>query len=159
MEMANTYRKIFLRFWNDIKNPAPVWWSAAYEAACLDAHGRWCAKLYEILDTKAVIVNPFTITPPRKITRKHIALLHKWDSVRDSVWASVGDYAWAYAGTFFKLPRSAWEYTENIKTTGYPFQPAADLWEMGLAPSCDGKIWRLHGGPDAKILWEGEITK
>ena len=80
-----------------------------------------------------------------------------WDSVgasvRDSVWASVG----AYSGTFFKLPRNSWKYTENIKTKGYPFQASVDLWEMGLVPSFDGRIWRLHGGPDAKILWEGEI--
>jgi hypothetical protein len=81
------------------------------------------------------------------------------DSVGDSAGASVWDSVWAYSGSFFVLPRESWLYTENIKTTGYPFQPAADLWEMGLVPSFDGKIWRLHGGSDAKILWEGEITK
>lgn len=78
-------------------------------------------------------------------------------SVWDSVWASVWDGVGAYSGTFFKLPRNSWKYTENIKTKGYPFQASVDLWEMGLVPSFDGRIWRLHGGPDAKILWEGEI--
>jgi len=86
-------------------------------------------------------------------------------SVGDSVWASVGasvgDSVWAsvraYTGTFFILPRDVWKYTENIKTEGYPFQPLVTLWEQGLVPSFDGKRWRLHGGEDAKILWEGEL--
>jgi hypothetical protein len=67
----------------------------------------------------------------------------------------VGASVWDYSGSFFKLPRKSWLYTDKIKTKGYPFQPAVDLWEMGLVPSFDGKKWRLHGGPDAKILWEG----
>jgi hypothetical protein len=80
------------------------------------------------------------------------------NSVRDSVWASVGNSignsVWAYTGTFFILPREAWKYTENVKTDEYPFQCLADLWEQGLVPSFDGKTWRLHGGKDAKILYE-----
>jgi hypothetical protein len=87
------------------------------------------------------------------------------DSVRDSVgasvWASVRDSVrdsvWAYSGTFFALSRDAWKYTENIKTDEYPFQPLVRLWGQGLVPSFDGKTWRLHGGEDAKILYE--ITK
>jgi hypothetical protein len=88
-----------------------------------------------------------------------------WASVRDSVWASVRasvrDSVWAsvraYTGTFFVLPRDSWKYTENVKTEEYPFQCLADLWEQGLVPSFDEKKWRLHGGKDAKILWEGEL--
>jgi hypothetical protein len=70
-----------------------------------------------------------------------------WASVRDSVRASVKDSVRAYTGTFFVLPR----------TEEYPFQCLADLWEQGLVPSFDGKKWRLHGGKNAKILWEGEL--
>ena len=89
-----------------------------------------------------------------------------WDSVRDSVWASVwdsirasvGDSVWAYYGSFFVLSRNGWKYTERIATDGYPFQSAATLWELGLVPSSfDGKTWRLHGGPDGKVLWEGVL--
>ena len=80
-----------------------------------------------------------------------------WDSVRASVRDSVGDSVWAYTGSFFILPRDAWKYTENIKTEGYPFQCLVTLWEQGLVTSFDGKKWRLHGGKDAKILWEGEL--
>jgi hypothetical protein len=83
------------------------------------------------------------------------------DSVRDSVWDSVRDSVrdsvWAYAGTFFILPSDAWKYTENIKTDEYPFLPLVKLWEQGLVPSFDGKIWRLHGGKGAVILWEGKL--
>ena len=84
------------------------------------------------------------------------------DSVRDSVWASVRDSVWAYDGSFFTLPRSAWKYTENIKLPKgqtYPFQQTVDLWEMGLVPSFDGKLWRLHGGKDGKVLWAGKIER
>jgi hypothetical protein len=81
-----------------------------------------------------------------------------WDSVEDSVWDSVGDSVkasvWAYTGSFFILPRSAWKYTENIETEEYPFQCLVSLWDQGLVPSFDGKTWRLHGGKDAKILFE-----
>ena len=81
-----------------------------------------------------------------------------WDSVRDSVWDSVwdsvGDSVRAYNGTFFVLPRESWKYTKNIKTEEYPFQCLATLWERGLVPSFDRKKWRLHGGKDAKILYE-----
>ena len=78
-----------------------------------------------------------------------------WDSVRDSVWDSVWDSVGAYIGTFFVLPRrESWNYTENVKTDEYPFQCLADLWGRGLVPSYDGKTWRLHGGTDAKILYE-----
>jgi hypothetical protein len=85
-----------------------------------------------------------------------------WDSVGASVWASVGDSVWdsvgAYLGSFFRLPRKEWQYTEGIKGgDACPFQPAVDLWEMGLVPSFDGKLWRLHGGKDGKVLWEGTI--
>jgi len=81
-----------------------------------------------------------------------------WDSVRDSVGASVWDSVWAYTSSFFTLPRSEWKYTGNIECdTDNPFQPCIDLWELGLVPSFDGKTWRLHGGKDARILWEGTV--
>lgn len=84
-----------------------------------------------------------------------------WESVGASVWesagASVGASVWAYAGSLFRLPRSAWKNTEHIPGDGYPFQPAVDLWHQGLVPSYDGMTWRLHGGPDGRVLWEGKI--
>jgi len=99
-----------------------------------------------------------------------------WNSVRDSVWtyvrASIGDSIrafpgdcvwtsvvgsiWAYCGYIFTPVVKKWKYVEH-KEGEYPFQPAVDLWKMGLVPSYDGKLWRLHGGEDAKVLWEGRI--
>ena len=104
-------------------------------------------------------LNPLTINPP-EITEEHIKLLKVrasvgasvrasvgasvWDSVRASVWDSVG----AYIGYIFQPVVPGWET--------YPYQCAVDLWKQGLIPSYDGKTWRLHGGQDAKILWEQE---
>ena len=112
--------------------------------------------------------NPLKIEPP-VICQTHIKLLKNWasvwasvwdsvwDSVRDSVGDSVWDSAWAYYGSFFILYRNDWKYTEKIKTDQYPFLSSVKLWEMGLVPSFDGEKWRLHGGKDAKVLWEGFV--
>ncbi len=162
----------------------PAWWTLAHKRACEREHKKWKEQLDKVLVRKP-IVHPFQITPPEKITEEHIHLLREWASVRESVrasvwasvwasvmdsvgdsvwasvrasvWASVRDLVWAYSGTFFNLPRSDWKYTENIPGEGYPFQPAVTLWEMGLVPSFDGRTWRLHGGPDGRVLWEGVI--
>ena len=78
-----------------------------------------------------------------------------WDSVRDSVWDSVGYYVWgsvmdsvsdpiyAYISSFFNI-----DYH-------YDFSPAIKLWNMGLVPSFDGKIWRLHSYKG--IVWKGKL--
>lgn len=90
-----------------------------------------------------------------------------WDSVWDSVWASVGvsvgasvrtsvrASVWAsvgaYISSFFNLEK--WEYIEH-KPYQNPFQSAIDLWEMGIVPSYDGSVLRLHAGADAEIIYE-----
>ena len=61
-----------------------------------------------------------------------------WASVRDSVWDSVG----AYVSSFFSI-----KYEHD-------FSPAVKLWEAGLVPSFDGKVWRLHTGKDAHVVYE-----
>ncbi len=183
----------------------PTWFNKAYEQYSWEAWKEWKTKLDSVLVYKP-IVHPFRdVAPPKKITKKHLALLTRWasvwasvrdsvwdsvwDSLRDSVWASVRDSVWtsvwdsvrdsvgdsvrdslrdsvggsvwdsvgASTGSFFNLPREAWKNTEKIKTGEYPFQSAVDLWMMGLVSSCENKKWRLHGGKDAKVLWEGEI--
>ena len=135
----------------------PVWWEEGHEKAAWLAFQKWKKQLDKILVRKPII-HPFHIDPPTEITEEHIRLLKEWDSVRasvgDSVWASVGASVGAYIGTFFVLPRESWKYTKNIKTEEYPFQCLATLWERGLVPSFDRKKWRLHGGKDAKILYE-----
>jgi len=76
------------------------------------------------------------------------------DSVGYSVWDSVWDFVRAYTGSFFGLKRKDWKYTSKIRTTDYPFRSAVTLWEMGLVPSFDGEIWRLHGGKNAEVLFQ-----
>jgi len=74
------------------------------------------------------------------------------DSVRDSVWDSVRDSVWAYTSSFFNLPK--WKYIKH-KVGINPYQPLIDLWEKGLVPSYDGKIWRMHG-KEGKIIYEAK---
>ena len=69
-----------------------------------------------------------------------------WDSVGDSVWDSVGASVWAYISSFVDIKYK------------YDFSSAIKLWEKGLVPSFDGKIWRLHG-KGGKILKEIDLKK
>ena len=83
-----------------------------------------------------------------------------WDSVRYSVWNSVGysvgysveNSVWAYIGSLF-LNINKWKYKNHVHSQ-YPFQSAVNLWYRGLLPSFDGKIWILHSGEKAEVVWE-----
>jgi len=75
-----------------------------------------------------------------------------WASVEASVWASVEASVEAYIGYIFAPAVPKWK-------TEYPYQSAVDLWMQGLVPSYDGNVWRLHGGINAEILWEGTIKR
>jgi len=82
-------------------------------------------------------------------------------SVGDSVWATVGDSVMdsvgAYIGSLFHKVDD-WKNI-NHDPGEYPFQPAVYLWNDGLVPSFYGETWRLHGGPDAEVLFEINKTK
>ena len=101
------------------------------------------------------IVNPLMLPKIEKVTGNDIALLKQWDSVWasvwDSVWASVWDSVWAsvraYISTYFDIKYN-FDYSSSNK-----------LWERGLVPSFDGKIWRLHTGKNADIVFEIEKSK
>ena len=73
------------------------------------------------------------------------------DSVRDSVGDSVGDSVWAYIGSLFHNI-TKWKYCPEDKKR--PWHALRKLWIGGYVPSFDGKIWRLHAGIDAKIVFE-----
>jgi hypothetical protein len=111
-----------------------------------------------------------------------------WDSVRYSVWNSVGysvwdsvrysvgysvvdsvgysveysvgdsvvDSVWAYMSSLYPGIEK-WKYIDHPKGQN-PFQPAIDLWRAGLVPSFDGKLYRLHAGEKAEIVWEGSVN-
>ena len=94
-----------------------------------------------------------------------------WDSVKESVWGSVWSYVeasiedpvwdsvwdsvlastWGYISSFFNLEKWGENDHELYKN---PFQSAIDLWEEGFVPSFDGKVWRLHSGENAEIVYE-----
>jgi hypothetical protein len=67
-----------------------------------------------------------------------------WDSVGDSVWASVGASVGAYVGSYFDV-----KYKVDIT-------PSNKLWNKGIVPSFDGKLWRLHGH-EGKVIWRGKM--
>jgi len=71
------------------------------------------------------------------------------NSVRDSVGTSVG----AYVASLFPGIES-WHGIDHEPGV-YPFADGAYLWRRGLVPSFDGTLWRLHAGPDGRIVWEG----
>ena len=75
-----------------------------------------------------------------------------WDSVRVSVMDSVMASVWAYMSSLFPNVKK-WKHTEHAEGVN-PFQPAIDLWHMGLVPTFDGKVWRLHSKNG--IEWEGQ---
>ena len=124
------------------------------------------------------VINPHNpLNKIAKPTKKDIELLRKWDSVgasvgasvwdsvrdsvRDSVWASVRDSVgasvWGYVGSFFPNIKK-WKYIKHKKGQ-YPYQCCIDLWKQGLVPSFDGKVWRLHGGINADVLYEMKVSK
>lgn len=77
-----------------------------------------------------------------------------WNSVRASVYVSVWDSVYAYVSSFFTIKK--WKYIDHEPFIN-PFQPAIDLWEMGIVPSFDGNVWRLHSGKNADVIWEGKV--
>ncbi len=78
-----------------------------------------------------------------------------WDSLRGSIEDSVGDSIWAYISSLY-ISIKKWKYIDHPEGEN-PFQPAITLWHRGFVPSFDGKIWRLHAGEKAKVVWDGEI--
>jgi len=102
-----------------------------------------------------VPVNPLA-SKPNKPTKKDIANLKKWSSVRDSVgnsvWNSVRESVRAYISSLFPNIKE-WKHIDHKKGVN-PFQPCIDLWHRGFVPSFDGEIWRLHSGKKAEIVFE-----
>ncbi len=123
-------------------------------------------------------INPFKLAAPL-VSEEHLLLLKQWDSVGASVWASVwasvgtsvrdsvgasvrasvrasvGASVRAYVGSLFPNINK-WKCIKHKKGV-YPFQTGADLWRMGFVPTFNGKIWRLHAGERAAVVWEGTV--
>ena len=108
------------------------------------------------------IVNPFTLPMASNPTDEQIGWLKEWDSVwtsvRDSVGASVWTSVWASvrASVRDSVRDSVGAYVSSFFSIKYEhdFSPAVKLWEAGLVPSFDGKVWRLHTGKDAHVVYE-----
>jgi hypothetical protein len=73
-------------------------------------------------------------------------------SVRASVGDSVGDSFGAYISSLFPNIKK-WKGINHADGVN-PFQSGIDLWMMGLIPSFDGKVWRLHKGEKMDVVLE-----
>ena len=92
-----------------------------------------------------------------------------WDSVGDSVWRSVGDsvvdFVWRSVGdsVWESVRDSVWDFIYAYISSffnidyGYDFSSAIKLWKMGLVPSFNDEIWRLHSHKG--IVWMQECGK
>jgi hypothetical protein len=124
------------------------------------------------------IVNPLELPKVSEPTNEQIGWLKEWtsvwasvwssvwasirasvgDSVRSSVWASVGDSIRASVGdsVWNSVWDSVWAYCSSFISIEYErdYSSAVKLWEVGLVPSFDGKVWRLHSGKSADIVYE-----
>jgi hypothetical protein len=142
----------------------PDFLTKEHEDLCLAALLNWAEEVYAFnIEEARNPIHPFRIVPPEKITEEHLLLLKQWasvwGSVRDSVGCSVRGSVWAYVGSLFRIKE--WKYIDHsnplFEIGKYPFQSVVDLWKLGLVPSYDEKVWRLHGGEKAQILWEGKL--
>jgi hypothetical protein len=89
-----------------------------------------------------------------------------WDSVWAFVWAPVWDSIFWYSvrnsiedsvGAYISSLFPGIEKCDGIvahKPGVNPFQSSVDLWRSGFVPSFDGKTWKLHAGPKAKVVYE-----
>ncbi len=112
------------------------------------------------------IVNPFELPEVERVTDEQIDWLKEWASVRDAVgaptWDSVRDSVRASVGAsvsdsvWESVRASSWAYFSSFFAIEYKFDfsPAVNLWEAGLVPSFDDKVWRLHTGKPARVVYE-----
>ena len=139
-----------------------------------EAAEKWARRLNykEIVEPLIVkpIVKPFELPKVEQVTDEQIGWLKEWasvwDSVGASVWALVGASVWdsvgasVWASVWGRVRDSVWAsvgayfssfFAINYK---YNFSSVANLWNAGLVPSFDGKVWRLHSGEKADVVYE-----
>ena len=81
-----------------------------------------------------------------------------WNSVEDVVWAPVWEVVWAsvWDVDWDAVRVSVLAYFSSFFAIEYKFDfsSVVKLWESGLVPSFDGKVWRLHSGKNADVVYE-----
>ena len=147
VEKAEEKHLELLREWGSVRAPVrdSVWASVFVGASVLDS----------VRDSVRDSVLDFVRDSVLDFVRDSV-----WDfvrySVEASVWASVWDFLYAYISSFFTIEK--WKYIDHEPFTN-PFQPAIDLWEMGIVPIFDGIIWSLRSGKNADVIWEGKVQR
>ena len=144
--------------------------SKAVEDFCRKLNSK---KICPLLIVKPII-NPFKDRSCEKVTNADLRLLKKWasvwdgvgDIVKDRVGASVWDSVWASVGDIVKdrvwgsVGASVGAYFASFFEIKFKFDFSCGikLWEKGIVPSFDGKVWRLYG-KGGKILKEITVAE
>ena len=135
------------------ESPVPDWCGIHEKEKALRAHKQWLKKLDKVIVRKKT-VHPFKLTPP-EITEKHIALLKKWASVRDSVgasvWDSVGDSVWAsvWASVWDSVWDSVWASVGDSVWDSV----GASVWDSVWA-SVRASVWAYAGSFFKIAQWQ-----
>jgi hypothetical protein len=145
-----------LKEWDSVRETvwAPVWDSVRETVRASVGETVWASVRASVGETVEASVGASVWASVRDSVRDSVRA-SVGETVWASVWASVWDSVRAYTGYIFAPVVDEWKYIDHKKGE-YPFQPAVDLWKQGLVPSFNGKIWRLHGGKNAEVLWEGQ---
>ena len=136
------------------------------------------------LGRNTLVLDPFSIVPPDKITDEHIDLVRKCASgfketrkILDGNSQDLDSLLILMCFNYLhklhlKLSQDE-EFTPAIVfccyALGYPqgawengkykFQSWIDLWNLGLVPifNCQHNTWEIYGGRDVMVLWSGII--
>lgn len=122
----------------------------------------WASVVSLIMDTE------WSMTPPVGCMISPVRYMI-WDMLDSTIVSETvkqrGDYfiVWNKLHTLIKDAVSAYIMSlsskKRPKKGTYLFQPAVDLWRMGLVPAFNGKLWCLYGGRKPEILWKGRLPR
>ena len=113
----------------------PIFLVDKHEVLCREALEKWAEKVYTFnVEEAKKPIHPFKIKPPKKITRKYISLVKKWDSVGASVgasvWASVWDSVRASVGAsvWASVGDSVWDSVGDSVWDSVGDSVGASVW-------------------------------
>ncbi|MDE2103713.1 MAG: hypothetical protein KGL39_41130 [Patescibacteria group bacterium] len=132
------------------ESPVPRWCGLREKELCLAAHKKWLAKLEKYIN-RHPIVHPFKVTPPSKITKAHISLLRKWDSVWDSVGDSIGD---SIGGS---VRNSVWDSVGDSIGDSVRNSAWGSVWDSfwdSIGGSVRNSFWDSVGGSVRNSVWD-----
>ena len=133
----------------------PIFLVDKHEVLCREALEKWAEKVYTFnVEEAKKPIHPFKIKPPKKITRKYISLVKKWDSVGASVgasvWASVWDSVRASVGA------SVWASVGDSVWDSVGDSVWDSVWDSvrdSVGDSVRGSVWASVGDSVGDSVW------